>query len=199
MDNRTNRRRFLASAGSSFGAAWIATHWPSIAAAHAHSTAMAVDPLSSTLEFLTADEARDIDAIAAQIIPTDDTPGAREAGALYFIDRSLGTWAAAMAEPLRAGLREFRAGFAAGHPGLEFASADSASQIAYLAEVDQTNFFGSMRLLTLLGMFALPAYGGNRDSLGWRLMGFEDTHVYSPPFGYYDRGYPGFTVPKDGA
>jgi len=43
-------------------------------------------------------------------------------------------------------------------------------------------------------MFALPQYGGNRDSVGWKLIGFEDLHVFHPPFGYYDRDYPGFVI-----
>ena len=40
----------------------------------------------------------------------------------------------------------------------------------------------------------MPAYGGNRDGVGWKLIGFEDRHVFQPPFGYYDRDYPGFVV-----
>ena len=27
---------------------------------------------------------------------------------------------------------------------------------------------------------------------GWKLLGFEDLHAFQPPFGYYDRDYPGF-------
>ena len=27
---------------------------------------------------------------------------------------------------------------------------------------------------------------------GWKLIGFEDRHAFQPPFGYYDRDYPGF-------
>jgi hypothetical protein len=46
----------------------------------------------------------------------------------------------------------------------------------------------------MLGMFAMPTYGGNRNNIGWKLIGFEDAHVFYPPFGYYDRGYPGFSV-----
>jgi hypothetical protein len=41
-------------------------------------------------------------------------------------------------------------------------------------------------------MFALPAYGGNASEQGWQLLGFEDTHAFAPPFGHYDRDYPGF-------
>jgi hypothetical protein len=28
--------------------------------------------------------------------------------------------------------------------------------------------------------------------LGWKLMGFEDQHIFTPPFGDYDRDYAGF-------
>ena len=45
------------------------------------------------LEVLTAEQARQVEAIACQIIPTDDLPGAREAGVVYFIDRALKTFA----------------------------------------------------------------------------------------------------------
>ena len=44
-----------------------------------------------------------------------------------------------------------------------FASLTSEQQIEYLTGVDQTPFFNTTRLLTLLGMFSLPTYGGNRD------------------------------------
>ncbi len=29
-------------------------------------------------------------------------------------------------------------------------------------------------------------------ALGWKLLGFEDLHAFQPPFGHYDRDYPGF-------
>jgi hypothetical protein len=49
-------------------------------------------------------------------------------------------------------------------------------------------------VLTVLGLFTMPSYGGNRDGIGWALIGFEDQHAFQPPFGYYDRDYPGFVV-----
>lgn len=191
------RRQFLADAGSTLGAALAAAQWPAIAAAYQHAASGAANPGNASLHFLSEDEARDVDAIAAQIIPTDDTPGAREAGAVYFIDRSLSTWAAGVADPFRAGLRDFRAAFTAVHPSQIFAAADAATQIAYLTQVDGTEFFKNVRQLTLLGMFALPSYGGNKDAAGWKLLGFEDTRAFAPPFGYYDRDYPGFVIPRD--
>jgi gluconate 2-dehydrogenase gamma chain len=192
------RRQFLADAGGTLGTALAAAQWPAIAAAYRHAASGVANPGNAAFHFLSEDEARDVDAIAAQIIPTDDTPGAREAGAVYFIDRSLGTWAAGVADPFRAGLRDFRTGFSAVHPSQIFAAADAATQIAYLTQVDGTEFFKNLRQLTLLGMFALPSYGGNKDGAGWKLLGFEDTHAFVPPFGYYDRDYPGFVIPRDG-
>jgi len=37
-----------------------------------------------------------------------------------------------------------------------------------------------------MGFLASPAWGGNRDKVGWKLIGFEDAGAFQPPFGYYD-------------
>ena len=190
----TNRREFLGGAGSLAAAALAAAHWPAIAAAHGHA-ARAADG-NASLEFLDPAEARVIDALSALIVPSDDTPGAREAGALYFIDRSLRTWAASHANDFRSGLTAFVDGFAAVHGGRPFAEADTATQIDYVRTVESTEFFGGVRALTVIGLFALPAYGGNRGGAGWKIIGFDDQHAFSPPFGDYDRDYPGFTLPE---
>jgi hypothetical protein len=194
-----SRRQFLGGAGAGLGAAWLAAHWPGIAAAHTHAALAAAAPAGTALEVLAPDEAALVEAIAAQVVPSDATPGAREAGAVHFIDRSLATWAAAAAAPLRTGVADFRARFAAAHPAGDFVAADAATQVAFLEQVEDSDFFGMVRTLTLLGMFASPAYGGNRDGRGWQLIGFDDRHGFAPPFGYYDRDYPGFVPPQAGA
>ena len=198
MAATNTRRDFLLGAGGGLGLAVVAAHWPSIAAAHAHATAAGSAPDAAAIEFLTAAEARTVDAIVAQIVPTDDTPGAREAGALYFIDRSLRTWAAPAAPRFRSGLADFAAAFAAAHAGQDYATATTDAQLDFLVTVDSGPFFELVRFLTLLGLFALPAYGGNRDGVGWKLIGFDDRHGFSPPFGYYDARYEGFAG-KDSA
>ena len=147
------------------------------------------------LSFLTAAEAADIEAVAAQIVPTDDSPGAREAGVVYFFDRALGSFYAQLASDYRAQLATFQAAYRQRHPAARsFAALTAAEQVNFLKGIDETAFFQTTRLLTLLGMFALPAYGGNRDGAGWTLIGFEDRHVFRPPFGFYDRDYPGFVI-----
>jgi hypothetical protein len=80
-----------------------------------------------------------------------------------------------------------------------FAALTHAQQIAFLTQVERTPFFERVRLLTRLGMFALPKYGGNRDHVGCKLIGFQDQHIFQP-FGYYDRGlsrlqHPGSRTP----
>jgi gluconate 2-dehydrogenase gamma chain len=193
-----SRRALLQAIAATIIGAAVPSGWADVAQAaqathHAHAATQR--PGHAALVFLSAADAADVEAVAAQIIPTDDTPGAREAGVVYFIDRALATFLSQLATDYRAQLAAFQAACHAQHPGAaSFASLASDQQIAYLKTVDRTPFFDSTRLLTLLGMFTLPAYGGNRDGVGWKLIGFEDEHMFQPPFGYYDRDYPGFVI-----
>jgi gluconate 2-dehydrogenase gamma chain len=186
------RRSFISASGQVLGAGWLALNWPRIAAAAEHAHAAAKMPAPRALTILGAAEARDVEAIAAQIIPTDDTPGAREAGAVFFIDAALGGFFKAHRAEFRSGLDEFAAAVAREHPGRRFADLEHPQQIGFLKSAEKTPFFQGVRFLTILGLLASPSYGGNRDGIGWKLIGFEDVHVFSPPFGYYDRDYPGF-------
>jgi gluconate 2-dehydrogenase gamma chain len=178
-----SRRSFLLAGGPALTGAWLAANWPTIAAA----------AQQERFSFLQPAEVADVDAITAQIVPSGKTPGAREAHATYFIDHSLTTIFAWRAESFRSGLRQFQSGFQSAHPGAgAFAHVSSDAQIAYLKSVEETEFFQTTRLLTLLGMFSSPKYGGNYNEVGWKMLGFVDEHVFSPPFGYYDARYMGF-------
>jgi len=195
-----SRRQFLTAVGQLASAGWITMNWPQIALAaegtgHAgHDGAVA----PSELKTLTAAEAAEVDAISNLIVPGGDTPGARDARALYFIDNSLGSFWAAQLPAFREGLTEFAAAFAAS-PGATslFSTAPEAQQIAFLETVDETTFFMAVRRLTVLGMLALPKYGGNHEYAGWKLIGVENRHFWTAPFGFYDQNYAGF-VPYPG-
>jgi gluconate 2-dehydrogenase gamma chain len=191
----TSRRQFLQATGGSLGLAWLAASWPTIVAASAHAHAMASADTTdrSKLLFLTPAQARDVDAIASQIIPSGATPGAHEAGVVYFIDQMhAGHWQGYGKEFLQ-GLADFQARCAKHHAGTaQFADLALDEQTAYLHHVQKTPFFNGMRFLTVIGMLALPAYGGNADRLGWKLVGFVDQHAWDPPFGHYDAEYRGF-------
>jgi hypothetical protein len=100
---------------------------------------------------------------------------------------------AAWGPDYRTGLSDFQNAFRAAHPGGgSFASADPALQLAYLTTVDRTPFFETTRMLTLVGMFSAPKYGGNVNGAGWKMIQFEDRHTFAPPFGHYDAQYQGF-------
>ncbi len=194
----TSRRKFLAAVGNLASASWVAMNWPQIAAAaeradHAgHDMMAGMTAPPAVLTTLSAAEAAEVDAIANLIVPGGATPGARDAHAVYFIDNALGSFFAAQAPSFRAGLADFERAYAAS-PG-----ASEADQVAWLHQVDTTPFFLAVRRLTVLGLLALPKYGGNHDGVGWQLIGVVDRHVWRPPFGYYDQDYAGF-VPFPGA
>jgi gluconate 2-dehydrogenase gamma chain len=193
-----SRRSFLLSTGGLLTSGWLGAQWPAIAAAahHADEVAGASTPVS--FGFFTPGDAADVEAIAARIVPSGATPGAREAHAVYFIDRALSTFFASWASVYRAGLTEFQSMFHATHPALaSFSGASADEQIAFLKTVDHTPFFDTQRMLTLLGLFTSPKYGGNYQGSGWKLMGFEDQHIFAPPFGYYDAAYTGFVPYTD--
>ena len=129
-----SRRSFLLRGGAAFTGVWIASQWPAIAAAAHHAEKMPADASSALFEFLTAVDASDVEALCAQIVPSGVTPGAREAHAVYFIDKSLSTYFAAMAPEYRRGLAEFQAQFRALEPAKAFAAADARPRKLFLKQ-----------------------------------------------------------------
>jgi len=191
-----SRRRFVASSAGAFGSGWLALNWSSIvrAAEHAHALAVTTDDDADGFEYLGSAGARDVAALAALIIPTTTTAGAHEAGVVYFIDRALGTFFAGQAPSFAAGLEALSAEVRAVHGhDARFAELDADQQEALARELAATSFFETVRLLTILGFLTAPSYGGNRGQLGWKAVGFTDAHAFAPPFGHYDRDYPGFS------
>lgn len=197
MDSHSPGRRSALRALTSVAAGLAFTWTDVVQAAHdAHRAAQAATAgATPAFAVLNAADAADVDALTSQIVPTDDTPGAREAGVTYFIDRALGSFFAHWRDGFMQGLRGFQAACHASHPGAaSFAALSSELQIEFLHGVERTPFFDQARLLTLCGMFSMPKYGGNRQLVGWRLLGFEDRHTFEPPFGFYDRGHHGEPV-----
>jgi gluconate 2-dehydrogenase gamma chain len=133
-------------------------------------------------------EASDLAAIAARIMPTTDTPGATEAGVIYFFDQAFAAQMSSALEPAREGLAAFNAALHEAHPGVEeFGHLPVAEQDVYLAARENSEFFGLVWQMTMFGFFAMSSYGGNKDNLGWKLIGFEGHQgAWQYPFGYYD-------------
>ncbi len=188
-----SRRRFLKQSGQLVGGAWLTANWPGIVAAaeHAHHAAQTETPLA--FEFLTGDEARIVEAVTSRIIPSDDTPGAREARVVYFVDKAAGSLFPDMGAELRTKLPGFNKTVKKANPdAADFSALSEADQDVFLAANENDPFFSLLRFMTPLGMFAHPKYGSNYDKIGWKLMGFADSHAFVPPFGFYDKDYPGF-------
>jgi gluconate 2-dehydrogenase gamma chain len=139
------------------------------------------------LKFLTEQEALDVAAAAARIFPSDESgPGAPEANVVVFIDRQL-------AGPYGRDRRRYT------QPPFEDASPEFGyqgkatprevyreglktiaglhrlppeEQDRKLREIENTVFFTFLRAHTIQGMFSDPMHGGNKDMIGWQLVGF---------------------------
>jgi gluconate 2-dehydrogenase gamma chain len=174
-----SRRDFLSAATTGVGAVWLGAR-----------VLEAARPGPSTgLRSLTAAQAEALDALTAQIIPTDDTPGAREAGVVRFIDQGLGSFAAEQRALFESGLLDLEIA-ARAYPGAtSFAGLRPEQQVEIMQgmEAQRSQFFEAVLAATMAGMFANPEYGGNANKVGWKLIGFEDRFAWQPPFGYYDQ------------
>jgi gluconate 2-dehydrogenase gamma chain len=177
---KPSRRSFLFESGAGLSAVWLASNWPAILQAREAAA-------SGQLVFFTPDQAAVIDAMASQIIPTDDTPGAHEARCVYFIDRGLTTFFHDSQPVYAQGFKDLQQFTQEISPGASlFSALTSKQQIQILTSIEKTPFFRTVRNHTIIGMFSSPAHGGNYDQAGWKLIGFEDTLNFKPPFGYYD-------------
>lgn len=172
-----SRRVFLQRSAATAGGAWIALTLPGCREA-ARSAAEAVRN-DDAPRVLTADEMRTLDALADRIIPADgDVPGASGARAVVFMDHY-----AAERDEVRDGLRGLLASLEPGTADLDPAALDD---VVGELERDAPDLFGLLSMLTVVGTFGVPERGGNRDGVGWTMLGFDPRHVWQPPFGYYD-------------
>ena len=135
--------------------------------------------------FLTPDEALLVEAVAEQIIPADQDPGAKQAGVVYFIDRQL-------AGPYRRYQKKYRAGLeslqktsrqTSGKP-FEALAPDEQTELLKSLEADRApkelwtdpsaaEFFNLVRDHTMQGFYGSPRHGGNRNYCSYKMMGLE--------------------------
>jgi gluconate 2-dehydrogenase gamma chain len=147
------------------------------------------DSRDKSFRALNSSEAEIVKAAAARILPTTDTPGATEAGAVFYIDRALAEAYPKLRPAYRKGCaaldRQARRRFKR-----SFVALSAEEQDSLLADFEQgrvtsypkaADFFALLRRHTMEGVLGEPAYGGNRGLVGWRLVGFPGQQ-----FGYAD-------------
>jgi gluconate 2-dehydrogenase gamma chain len=169
-------------------AAWVVANYAGIVEADAYAQQAAAKWVATPrLGFFTEEQAADIDAMASQIIPTDDTPGAHEARVVFFIDRALVTFARDTRPIYLQGFKDLQAKTKELVPSAtKFSALTAAQQIQVLTALEKSPFFTTVRNHTVTGFFASPIHGGNHEKVGWKLIGFDDALDFKPPFGYYD-------------
>ncbi len=122
--------------------------------------------------FFTASEARTVEAVCAQLIPTDQDAGATEAGVVNYIDiqltRAFRKHRVLYREGLAAIDAESRASV-----GKAFADASSPQQVDVLGAVEekQKAFFDLILAHTRQGFYGDPRHGGNRHMVSWKMVG----------------------------
>ena len=186
MSDQVTRRAFLAAAGAA-GAGWLVADPDLLHAALVHARQVVTLPPPYKFDALTPAQAADLEAIAMRIFPSDGTPGAKEAGVIHFIDKSLSTFAAPQKEFVLGGLADLNKQVTAKWPDkASFSAITTEQQDEMLKSIEKTPVFGQTRFATVVGMFGNPSYGGNTGEVGWKLLGFQSHGLYQPPFGYYD-------------
>jgi gluconate 2-dehydrogenase gamma chain len=204
-----DRRDFLQLLGGTASAAWLSANWPALvsAAEHAHRAAKLEHP---ALEVFTAEQAREVEALCACIIPSDATAGAREAGVVYFIDRALKTFFSDALPVYQKGLEAAQKTTTELFPGVpRFSAATEEQKLKIFTQIAEESerpesgarrlapgaspdFFQTLRVQTIFGFLVDPEGGGNRDFVGWKAIGRDPSHSFSAPFGFYDKDYPGW-------
>jgi hypothetical protein len=181
------RRAFLKAAVAA-GAAWAAADLFEVEDALAFASQQTSANLATQTRALTRAQAEVVSALTSRILPAvDGRPGAGQAGALSFIDRALETFNAAQQPLYTQGIADLNRRAQAKITGAAgFATLTSGQQDEVIREVEATPFFQAVRLDTIVGTFALPSWGGNREYVGWQLLGLEHQMTFQAPFGYYD-------------
>ena len=187
-EHELSRRAFVAAMSGAAASVWLAA---SDAELHAAALQAAQAGAQDKYEVLTPAQVRELDAVTSTIVPSDGTPGAREAKVVRFIDRSLNDWAKEQKPQIEASLKALSDFVAKNRRGTAtFSAVPEADRTKLLERFEKAHgdeFNAGFWFPTIAGMFTNPSYGGNANKVGWSLMGFKDQFSWAAPFGYYDR------------
>jgi gluconate 2-dehydrogenase gamma chain len=142
--------------------------------------------VTEAFETLTAAESSILEALTSRIIPNDDgSPGAYEARAIHYIDRALAGALMESREQYTIGLQALDE-YARQLHSKGFSEISAAQQDAIIEQMaaNETGipalgagFFSMVRNHTIDGTFSDPYYGGNRNFVGWDMIGYPGVRV----------------------
>jgi len=196
----------VALVAASTEAAAAAAHHPAKSAAPAPAAAAASPPEKPVYLFFNVAEVQFIEAACERLIPADESgAGALAAGVPNYLDKQLGgAWGAGErlyrsgpwiqgtasqgyqlpftpAELFRVALRAINTQ----QPTFNELPVDA--QDNYLKSLEKDNhdldgvpsavFFDMLLKMTIEGFFSDPVYGGNRDMVAWRMIGFPGAYA----------------------
>ena len=131
---------------------------------------------SGAWRFLTDREARTLGAVLDRLIPEDDTPGARQAGVIHYIDRQLKTRFPQHRNTYRDGLAA-----AERMAGGCLADAPPELQEQVIRDLEHNRatqpFFELVLAHAMQGFYGNPRHGGNREFASWRMLGISPLQV----------------------
>jgi gluconate 2-dehydrogenase gamma chain len=135
---------------------------------------------------LSTDEWRLLEQLIVTVLPSDDQPGAIEADVIGFLRRAFdaGRWSA-QRELFTSGLRTLDA-LARSRRGSPFAGCAEADRDAIVAALLHTphpragRFLRLLVDMTLAGFLCAPRHGGNRDGIGWTVVGWQPIEPRCP-------------------
>ena len=142
--------------------------------------------------FFNAQDAETVAAFTERIMPgASGKPGARDAGVLNYIDLALAGAYEDLQNFYRRGLVSLDAYCHKTH-NAAFVRLDPAKQDEVLVALEEgraaefswptsQEFFNTLRVHTMEGMFADPLYGGNKNFAGWRLVDFPGAQAVFTP------------------
>jgi len=181
------RREFLHRCAVCAGVVALPSAWLKLLSVAQPTSSDSLNPPAAgsglAFRFFSRMQAATVEAMMDQIIPADQDPGAKWAGVVHYIDLALA-----------GDLRDFRPTYVKGIErvntnsrtlgGKVFADLQFVDQTKVVEELerDQTEvvekltgkaFFELVRRHTLEGFFGDPKYGGNRESVGWKILNFN--------------------------
>ena len=131
---------------------------------------VACSSAGSGYRILSDHQAATIRAIANQVVPPDDFPGAGDAGADRFLDIQLVGPYAHWQEAYDEGLAEIDDAAIQAH-SRPFIELDSDQQLELLEEREESSFFQMIRDHSMQSFYGDPRHGGNPDAVSWKMLG----------------------------